>query len=100
MTIVESDWMDWGDESRHAPFTSSSCLKGPKLGGTSFNWFVRPPFTLSGGHAESVARVWHRTALGHSYCMHMYFMLLTLCMPTANTLWSPCLSICIQHLQW
>ena len=33
MTIVESDWMDWGDESRHTPFTSSSCLEGPKLGG-------------------------------------------------------------------
>ena len=58
-----------------------NCVK-PHLTGS----FIRDiPFTWYGGHAESVARVWHRTTLGHLYCMHLYFMLLLLCMPTAYT---------------
>ena len=58
-----------------------NCVK-PHLTGS---FVCNSPFTWYGGHAESVARVWHRTALGHSYCMHMYFMLLMLRMPTAYT---------------
>ena len=77
--------MYWGHPSQNAGRTSGMYnAKKSSVGMLNSGSFVRnTPFTWYGGHAKSVARVWHRTALGHSYCMHMYFILLMLCMPMA-----------------